>query len=99
MGRHPSSRYSHTAAVAEVERVRRLLHLSQKEVALSTGLTEPEYSQKKRGIINSFSLDEFGRIADYFARVMGRPLIGFPFLGAQLQDLVDRKAGGWTDEQ
>jgi transcriptional regulator with XRE-family HTH domain len=88
-------RYDHGRAAAEVERMRRELGLSQKDVAITIDITEPEYSQKKRGIDNSFSLDEFGRIAEYFARKSGRPLIGFPFLDRQLQDVVDRKAGGW----
>lgn len=75
--------------------MRRELGLSQKEVALGIGVTEPKYSQKKRGIINSFSLPEFGAIADLFSRKTGRPLIGFPFLDRMTQDIVDRQAGGW----
>lgn len=89
-------RYSHKKAVAEVERLRREFKLLQKEVALGIGITEPEYSQKKRGIINSFSLEEFSELADFFSTRTGRPLIGFPFLDRQLQDAVDRKVGGWN---
>lgn len=94
-GKPPPSRYSHKAAVEEVERVRLLLGMSQQEVALGIGISESSYSQKRRNIANSFSLEEFGRLADFFSRLTVRPLIGFPFLGAQLQDVVDRKAGGW----
>lgn len=89
------SRYDLHRATAEVERWRLEMGLSQKDVAISIGITEPEYSQKKRCVINSFSLEEFGKIAEYFSRRASRPLIGFPFLDRQLQEVVDRKAGGW----
>jgi transcriptional regulator with XRE-family HTH domain len=94
-GKLPPSRYGHKAAVEQIERMRLMLGLTQQEVALGIQISESSYSQKRRGIDNSFSLEEFGRIADLFAGVTGRPLIGFPFLGPQLQDAVDRKVGGW----
>lgn len=88
-------RYSHKKAVEEVEWLRRDLGLSQKEVALGSGVTESEYSQKKRGVINSFSLEEFSALAEFFRKKTGRPLIGWPVLDRTTVDAIDRKVAGW----
>lgn len=82
-------------AVSQVLRLMRDLGLSQKQVALGSGLTESEFSQKKVGIENHFTPEEFEDMRQFFKSVTGRPLIGFPHLDWDLQDAVDRKVGGW----
>lgn len=88
-------------AVANVERMFGWIagpdgeHLSQKELALGIGLSESVLSSKFKGIRSHFYEDEFGRMADFFRKVSGLPLIGFPHLPWEMQETVDRTAGGW----
>jgi hypothetical protein len=70
--------------------------LSQKEVALGIGMSESVYSSKLRGIRSHFYEDEFGRLADFYRKTTGLPLIGFPHLPWEMQETIDRKVGGWV---
>jgi hypothetical protein len=89
-------------AVANCERMFNLIAgpdgagLSQKEMALGIGMSESVLSSKLRGIRSHFYEDELGRLADFFRRITGLPLVGFPHLPWEMQETVDRKAGGWT---
>lgn len=88
-------------AVANIERMINLLagddgtDLLQKEVAIGIGMSESVLSSKLHGIRSHFYEDEMARLADFFRRKSGRPLIGFPHLDWEMQETVDRKVGGW----
>lgn len=82
-------------AVGEVLHMMRILGISQKQAALGVGMSESQFSQKKVGIENHFSPEEFEDLRQFFRTVTDRPLIGFPHLDRDLQDAVDRKVGGW----
>ena len=69
--------------------------LLQKEIALACGLSEGVFSQKLRGNRSHFTEDEFERVAVFFRRRTGRPLIGYPHLEWTLMESCDRKVGGW----
>jgi hypothetical protein len=89
-------------AVANVERMFNWLagpdndQLSQKELALGSGMSESVFSSKLKGIRSHFYEDEFGRMAEFFRNRSGLPLVAFPHLPWEQQESVDRKAGGWT---
>lgn len=82
-------------AVGEVLHMMRVLGLSQKQAALGIGMSESQFSQKKVGIENHFTPEEFEDFRQFFRTISGRPLIGFPHLARDMQDAVDRKVGGW----
>jgi hypothetical protein len=49
-----------------------------KELYTEVGIKQPTWSKKTKG--RPFTLEELGRIADFFSRKKGRPLRGWPFL-------------------
>lgn len=74
-------RYDLRKITIEIEAVRQRLGLSKKEAALGSGMTESQWSQKIRMVINSFNVYELGRIADCFDAP-----IGWPFLDWELAE-------------
>jgi hypothetical protein len=89
-------------AVANVERMFNEVagpkgeDLLQKEMAFGARISESVLSSKFKGIRSHFYEDEFGRIADFFRKVTGLPLVGFPHLPWEMQETADRKVGGWV---
>jgi hypothetical protein len=78
MGKSPAmrgGRYDMRKITAEVEQIRHRLGFSKKEAALGSGMSESQWSQKIRLVINSFSIHELGRIADCFDAPLGWPFI------------------------
>jgi hypothetical protein len=91
----------YTRAVENIERMRLEVgdregsELQQKEIAFGVGLSESVFSQKMRGVRSHFYEDEFEKLAAWFRKRTGRPLIGFPHLDWTLMESCDRKVGGW----
>jgi hypothetical protein len=89
-------------AVANIERMFNWIagpqgtDLLQKELALGSGMSESVFSSKLKGARSHFYEDEFARMADFLRNRTGLPLIGFPPLPWEMQETVDRKAGGWV---
>lgn len=69
--------------------------VSQKEVALSAGMSETVFSQKLRGVRSHLFEDEIELIATHFRKLSGRPLTGFPHLDWSMMEAIDRKVCGW----
>lgn len=91
-----SPTYSHDLAVERLLVVMYEADVTQKEVAVAMGISESEFSQKKRGINNHFSFEELAEGRAFLSEKTRRPLIGFPFLDLLLQEAVDRQVGGWV---
>lgn len=49
--------------------------MTQKEAAVAVGLTQDQWSHKVRMVINAFTVEELGRIADLFHAPRGWPFI------------------------
>lgn len=78
MSRAPS-RYRMDACVLEIAAMRDRLDLQDKDIFLSIGMRQPSFSRKMAGV-RAFTVEELGRIADYFSKVTGRELPGWPFV-------------------
>ena len=59
--------------------------------AEGSGISRAAWSKKIRLEESSFTNEELGRTADYFATVTGRRLIGWPFVDEAVSGLLDPK--------
>lgn len=75
------SRYSLDRCVLEIAAMRERLKLQDKEIAHEVGISPPQFSHKMTNAgRSSFTVEELGRIADFFAERTGRALLGWPFV-------------------
>ena len=88
--RAPAGRYDPREIALRIERMRVEARVLAKEAAGACGLTEPQWSKKMTHKGSSFSIPELGRIADYFSRVTGKRLTGWPFVDATVSELLDQ---------
>lgn len=76
--RPPPGRYTLDRATLEIEeQLRRRGRGAQKEVALAIGLDEQAFSHKMRGGKTRFTVEEIGRIADYWNAPRGWPWVSW----------------------
>lgn len=75
----PLGRYSHDRCLVEIAEMTERSGLDDKAVHLGIGMKQTTYSKKASGG-RRFTIEELGRIADFFSRLTGRPLQGWPFV-------------------
>jgi hypothetical protein len=85
----------HERCVSYIDRMKDLCGIDQKEIALSIGMSETVFSQKRRGIRSHFYEDEFDAIAEFFRHKTGRPLTGFPHLEWDEMLTIDKRIPHW----
>ncbi len=83
------SRFSHERALLNVRGMISKTGTRQKDVAAAIGLSESSFTQKLRAIRNHFTLEELGRIGEYFSRQTTKPLTGWPLYDERYADLID----------
>lgn len=79
MGDLPTSRYSYTEVVEELETL--LEHMGrggQKELAGALGFTEAQFSKRKGSGAEKFKIEHWGRMADYVGAPKGWPFVRAP---------------------
>lgn len=84
-------RYDYRTVTRAIERMRAEAGVERKELFDAVGIAQSQYSKKLSGELSTFSLREFGDIADFFSKRTGRPLIGWPFVAPEVSDLLDPK--------
>lgn len=86
----PPSRYSMDSAIFEIASMRDRLGLQDKDIFLSVGMTQTAFSRKMAGA-RKFTVEEMGRIADYFAQLTGRVLPGWPLVGDEACRIIEAR--------
>lgn len=87
----PPSRYSMDACIFEIASMRDRLGLQDKDIFLSIRMSQTAFSRKMAGA-RKFSVEELGRIADYFAQHTGRVLPGWPVLSDGTCQIIEARA-------
>lgn len=83
----PPGRYSLRKVALEIDEQLRIRGRgSQKEAAGALGITEQAFSAKLRGVHSNWSVDEIGRLADYWDAPSGWPWI--PWKEAEIRDAI-----------
>ena len=62
---------------------------SGKEVAGAVDIEQSQWSRKLANSTSTFTVHELGRVADYFSRLTGRRLTGWPFLDETVSEILD----------
>jgi transcriptional regulator with XRE-family HTH domain len=89
--RSTAGRYSLDRCIIEIAAMRDARGMQDKEIAHACGISPPQFSHKMANASrSSFSVEELGRIADYFAQETGRLLPGWPFVSERECALVER---------
>jgi hypothetical protein len=84
-------RYDAALIARRVELMRVACKETAASAAAAVGLSAPAWSKKVRLEDSSFTNEELGRIADHFAEVTGRRLVGWPFVDEAISSLLDAK--------
>lgn len=65
--------------------------LTAQAAAEGAGIPRSSWSKKVRLEESSFTNEELGRVADFFASVTGRRLVGWPFVDEAVSEMLDAK--------
>lgn len=84
-------RYDYRAIVLRIERMRVACGVPVKELYGAVGIAQSQWSKKMIGELSTFSYKEAGDIADFFSFKLGKPLVGWPFVDAEVSDLLERR--------
>lgn len=76
-------RYDMSQILDRIEHLRHKRRLQRKDIAISVGISEAQFSKKMRQHLSTFTLEEIGAIAD----VLEAPP-GWPFLDTESTDLL-----------
>lgn len=85
-------RYDAALIARRVELMRVSCKLTAQAAAEGVGISRAAWSKKVRLEESSFTNEELGRIADYFARLTGRKLVGWPFVDETVSGILDTKS-------
>jgi hypothetical protein len=86
-----AGRYDAALIARRVELMRVACKVTASAAAAAVGLSPPAWSKKVRLEDSSFTNEELGRIADHFAALTGRRLVGWPFVDEAVSALLDAK--------
>lgn len=85
------------ACVFEIAAMRDRSGLQDKDIFLSIRMSQTAFSRKMAGA-RKFSVEELGRIADFFAARTGRSLPGWPVVTDQACRLIEDALAGRNGE-
>ncbi len=87
-----AGRYDAALIARRVELMRVACKVTAMAAAEGSGIPRASWSKKMRLDDSSFTNEELGRIADYFATLTGRRLIGWPFVDEAISGLLEPRA-------
>jgi transcriptional regulator with XRE-family HTH domain len=76
------ARYSDEAVAERIDRARKQLGLTNKELAGKVGILEASWSRKMRGQGNTFTLTEIAAVADALEAPAGWPFVDWEYAEA-----------------
>lgn len=85
-----AGRYSLDDVLFEIAAMRRKCGLQDKDIFLSIGMSQTSFSRKMAGA-RDFSIEEIGRIADFFSARTSRALPGWPFVPDQVCAIIEAR--------
>ena len=86
----PKPRYSMDACRFEIAAMRDRLGLQDKDIYLSIGMPQAQFSKKITGVLE-FSVEELGQVADFFSGHLGRALPGWPFVADEACRIIEAR--------
>jgi hypothetical protein len=84
-----AGRYTIDDVQKRIERMRVACRVEPIEIYKAIGMKQSAWSKKMRSATSTFTVVELGAIADYFARLVDKPLTGWPLVTVEVSDRLD----------
>ena len=84
-----SNRYSAEEIIERIARMRVACGVEPADIYRAIGMSQSAWSKKWNSTASSFNVQELGAIAEYFSKLTGKPLTGWPIVDVEVSGLLD----------